>query len=177
MVPALFFYQLVLIVLVWLCFMLPWTWPSDPATCLITPTPTPPVPKRKRERKPFAGLTTKPPCDACEHTSDLRQRHPTPRHHASCPHGGDDARWTPPCISARIPTVPIGAGWAGVISAPMAIPIAVPGGSCCVWSVVTIFSRRSARFSMASAPPLSSSCAVLACLDVCFVNPVPVYFS
>ena len=27
------------------------------------------LPKRKREPKPFAGLTTKPPCDACEHAT------------------------------------------------------------------------------------------------------------
>jgi hypothetical protein len=73
MVPTLFFYQLVLIGLGWLCLMFHWMWPSAPATCLLTPEPTPPVPKRKRERSPFAGLTTKPPCDACAHTS---ARHP-----------------------------------------------------------------------------------------------------
>jgi hypothetical protein len=67
MIPTLFFYQLVLIALVWLCLMCHWMWPSAPATCLPTPEPTHPVPKRKRERKPFAGLTTKPHCDACEH--------------------------------------------------------------------------------------------------------------
>jgi IS1 family transposase len=78
MVPGLFFYQLVLIALVWLCLMLHWTWPSDPATCPMTPTPPPPVPQRKRERKPFAGLTTKPPCDACAHASDLRPEAPSP---------------------------------------------------------------------------------------------------
>jgi hypothetical protein len=72
MVPALFFSQLVLIALVRLCLMLHWTWPSDPATCPPTPEPPPPVPKRKRERTPFAGLTTKPPCDACAHASALR---------------------------------------------------------------------------------------------------------
>jgi hypothetical protein len=32
MVSRLFFYQLVLVVLVWLCLMLQWAWPSDPAT-------------------------------------------------------------------------------------------------------------------------------------------------
>jgi hypothetical protein len=78
MVPALFFYQLVLIALVWLFLMLQWTWPSDPATCPMTPTSTPPVPKRKRERKPFVGLTTKPHCDACEHASDLCPEAPYP---------------------------------------------------------------------------------------------------
>ena len=31
MVPDLFFYQLLLIALVWLCLMLHWVWPSDPA--------------------------------------------------------------------------------------------------------------------------------------------------
>ena len=31
MVSQLFFYQLVLVALVWLCVMLQWAWPSDPA--------------------------------------------------------------------------------------------------------------------------------------------------
>jgi IS1 family transposase len=78
MVSHLFFYQLVLIALVWLCLMLHWTWPSDPAPCPLTPEPTPPVPKRHRERKPFAGLTTKPHCDACAHANDLRPEAPCP---------------------------------------------------------------------------------------------------
>src|SRR5215831_7526342 len=78
MVSHLFFYQLVLIALVWLCLMLQWTWPSDPAPCPPTPEPTPPVPKRQRERTPFAGLTTKPHCDPCAQASDLRPA-------ASCP--------------------------------------------------------------------------------------------
>ena len=59
MVSHLFFYQLTLIALVWLCVMLHWAWPSDPATGPPTPEPTPPVPKRHRERTPFAGLTTR----------------------------------------------------------------------------------------------------------------------
>src|SRR5438128_5147418 len=42
-------------------------WPSDPATCPTTLPP--PLPKRHREPKPFAGLTTKPHCDACEHAT------------------------------------------------------------------------------------------------------------
>jgi IS1 family transposase len=78
MVPGLFFYQLVLIALVWLCLMLHWMWPSDPAMCPPTPEPTPPVPKRHRERTPFAGLTQKPPCDTCAHVSDLRPEPPCP---------------------------------------------------------------------------------------------------
>ena len=78
MVPTLFFYQLVLIALVWLCLMCHWMWPSAPATGLPTPEPTPPVPKRKSERTPFAGLTTKPPCDACEHGTAPRPQAPSP---------------------------------------------------------------------------------------------------
>jgi hypothetical protein len=67
MVSPLFFYQLVLVALVWLCVMLQWAWPSAPATAgPTTLEPTPPRPKRRREPKPFAGLTTKPHCDACE---------------------------------------------------------------------------------------------------------------
>ena len=37
MVPTLFFYQLVLIALVWLCLMLQWGWLSDRVTAQPTP--------------------------------------------------------------------------------------------------------------------------------------------
>src|SRR5215470_12574184 len=70
MVPALFFSQLGLLALVWLYCMLYWVWPSDAAACPITPEPPSPLPKRKREPTPFAGLTHKPHCDACEHATD-----------------------------------------------------------------------------------------------------------
>jgi IS1 family transposase/transposase-like protein len=76
MVSHLFFYQLVLIALVWLCLMLQWMWPSAAAPCPTTPEPTPPVPKRHREPKPFAGLTCKPHCDACAHVSAPRPQAP-----------------------------------------------------------------------------------------------------
>ena len=79
MVSDLFFSQLMLIALVWLCLMLHGLWPSAPATCPPPPEPTPPVPKRKRERLPFAGLTHKPHCDACEHHGDLRPQPPSSR--------------------------------------------------------------------------------------------------
>jgi hypothetical protein len=36
MVPNLFFYQLVLVALVWLCVMLHGAWPSDGATAQLT---------------------------------------------------------------------------------------------------------------------------------------------
>jgi hypothetical protein len=65
MVPPLFFSQLVLVALVWLCVMRQWAWPSDPATCPPPSEPTPPKPKRHREPQSLAGFTTTPPCDPC----------------------------------------------------------------------------------------------------------------
>jgi len=72
MVSPLFFYQLTLIALVWLYVMLQWAWLSDATTA----SPTPPRRKHSCEPKPFAGLTTKPHCDTCEHASDLRSEAP-----------------------------------------------------------------------------------------------------
>src|SRR4029453_13313139 len=72
MVSPLFFYQLTLIALVWLCLMLHWMWPSDAAACPTLPELLPPLPQRKRAPTPFAGLTTKPHCDACAHATDSR---------------------------------------------------------------------------------------------------------
>src|SRR5215831_16839839 len=83
MVPNLFFYQLVLVALVWLCVMLHWAWPSGCATASLIPSQTsPPRPQRRREPKPFACLTIKPYCDACAHVSAPRPeapRTPPPR--------------------------------------------------------------------------------------------------
>ena len=59
MVPALFFYQLALIALVWLCLMLQWAWPSAPTLSPTTQEPPPPRLKRTRAPTPFAGLTTR----------------------------------------------------------------------------------------------------------------------
>src|SRR5262244_1076108 len=78
MVSHLFFYQLGLIALVWLCVILHWVWPSDSATAYPTTLEsTPPRPKRRREPKPFAGLTNKPHCDACAHVSAPRPHPPS----------------------------------------------------------------------------------------------------
>src|SRR5262249_35396573 len=77
MVSHLFFYQLVLVALVWLCLMLQWAWPSDHvAMCPTAPEPTPPRRTRRREPTPFAGLTHKPHCDACAHATDPRPQAP-----------------------------------------------------------------------------------------------------
>src|SRR5215472_7908232 len=78
MVSHLFFYQLVLVALVWLCLMLQWAWPSaHAAVCPPAPEPTPPRPKRRREPTPFVGFPHKPHCDACEHATDPQAQAPT----------------------------------------------------------------------------------------------------
>ena len=131
----LFFYQLVLVALVWLCVMLHWAWPSDPATCPPPSEPTLPEPKRHREPKPCAGLTTKPHCDTCEHGTAPRPQAPSTPPPRIVPTRGRRRQVDTSRISAPTPTVPLAAGWAGAISVPMAIPVVVPGGSCCASSV------------------------------------------
>jgi transposase-like protein len=70
MVPSLFYYQLAILVLLWVCLMLSSLWPSPPSTAPRTPTQSiKPKRKRSREPKPFAGLTQKPPCPLCEQES------------------------------------------------------------------------------------------------------------
>src|SRR5689334_12447793 len=77
MVSNLFFSQLMLITLVWLCLMLQWVWPSDCAAASPTlPQPLPPRRTRRRVPKPCAGLIIKPHCDACAHASDPRPQAP-----------------------------------------------------------------------------------------------------
>ena len=78
MIPDLFFYQLVLVALVWLCLMLQWVWPSDRVTAQPTPPP-PTLPRRKQrcESTPFVGLTTKPHCDACDQAQAPHPRAPS----------------------------------------------------------------------------------------------------
>src|SRR5262245_11466684 len=77
MIPHLVSYQLVILVLLWLCLMLPHLWLSPPGGAPQTPTP-PSRPKRKpsTEPKPFAGLTHKPHCALCE--QEIRVRAPAP---------------------------------------------------------------------------------------------------
>lgn len=67
MIPHLVYYQLVILVLMWLCVMLPHLWPT-PASGRPKRPADPIKPKRNRssESKPFAGLTHKPPCALCE---------------------------------------------------------------------------------------------------------------
>jgi hypothetical protein len=53
MIPHLVYYQLVIIILLWLCVMLPHLWPSSPGGGPKTPTP-PIKPKRREHAKPGA---------------------------------------------------------------------------------------------------------------------------
>ncbi len=79
MVSHLFFYQLALIALVWLCCMLHWVWPSDGGTTSPTPSqPTPPLRRRSREPQPFPGLIHKPHCAACEQVAPAPEVPPPP---------------------------------------------------------------------------------------------------
>jgi hypothetical protein len=71
MMPPLFFYQLALLGLLWLCVMLHLAWPSrGPVSSRRSVEPETSVkPRRKRSNapKPFVGLTHKPPCVLCIH--------------------------------------------------------------------------------------------------------------
>jgi IS1 family transposase len=70
MIPHLFYYQLVVLGLLWLCIMLHHIWPSR---CALSqqgraePEPIKSRRKRSKEPTPFAGLTHKPHCVLCEH--------------------------------------------------------------------------------------------------------------
>src|SRR3989454_741606 len=67
MISDLFFYQLLLVGLLWLCLMLHGMWPSERVMPGSTrPPPLPPPRKRSSDPQPFPGLTHKPPCAACE---------------------------------------------------------------------------------------------------------------
>jgi IS1 family transposase len=77
MVSNLFFYQLMLSALVWLCLMLHGLWPTEPAAeHLTTAPPLPPSRKRSKVPKPSPGLTRQPHCDAC--AQDVTQRREPP---------------------------------------------------------------------------------------------------
>jgi IS1 family transposase len=111
MVAPLFYYQLVLLAIVWLFILLHLTWPRPGLTAPAAPAePDPITPKRPRSHEPksFEGLTHKPHCALCERDTAHPQPSPpgppdplpptnrrprevdTSRHF--CPHGGCDYR-------------------------------------------------------------------------------------
>src|SRR5262249_3103355 len=66
MIPQQFYYQLVVLGLLWLCVMLHFAWPSRDVTTQTKPAkPLTPRRQRSTEPKPFAGLTHKPHCALC----------------------------------------------------------------------------------------------------------------
>jgi len=68
MIPHLFYYQLVVLGLLWLCVMLHAVWPSRGAGSHPRPAASAPIkPTRPRAHapQPFAGLTHNPPCALC----------------------------------------------------------------------------------------------------------------
>ena len=76
MIPHLFYYQLVVVGLLWLCVMLHAIWPSRCAVALPQPAALVKSPRqRSHEPKPFVGLTHKPLCALCEQET----AHPTPQ--------------------------------------------------------------------------------------------------
>jgi IS1 family transposase len=77
MVSHLFFYQLVLLGLLWLCCMLHAAWPSSDAVGVPRPPERiPPSRKRPRVPPPFPGLTHKPHCEACAQAAASRPQAP-----------------------------------------------------------------------------------------------------
>jgi IS1 family transposase len=78
MIPHLFYYQLVILGLLWLWVLLHYAWPDRSATVSQRLTaPIKPPRKRSHEPKPFAGLTQRPHCAVCEH-ADAHPQPPPP---------------------------------------------------------------------------------------------------
>ena len=79
MVSHLVFYQLGLIVLVWVFLMLSGLWPSEPTAARpMPPKPLRPRGKYSKKPKPFPGLTRQPCCTACEQAIETPRLQPSP---------------------------------------------------------------------------------------------------
>src|SRR6266704_488342 len=79
MVSHLFFYQLMVLGLLWLCVMLHYAWPNEWTGGDQKPSkPLPPPYKRSSDPKPFPGLTRKPCCAACEQAAHEPAAPPPP---------------------------------------------------------------------------------------------------
>jgi hypothetical protein len=87
MIPHQFYYQLVVLGLLWLFVMLHLAWPSRGVTTQTKPA-KPITPRRQRSTapKPFPGLIHKPHCAACEQVAQDPEAPPPP---------------TPPLITSR----------------------------------------------------------------------------
>jgi hypothetical protein len=77
MTPNVLFYQLLLVALVLICFMIHVWWPDPSRATPPRPLqPNKPRRKRSKEPKPFTGYIHKPLCEACENRSDPRPKAP-----------------------------------------------------------------------------------------------------
>ena len=77
MAPNLLLYQLLLVALVLICFIIHVWWPDDLHVTLQMPRkPDTPCRKRSKEPKPFTGFLHKPLCEACEQEADARSKAP-----------------------------------------------------------------------------------------------------
>src|SRR5215467_2219898 len=77
MIPHLFFYQLVLLGLLCLFFMLHAAWPRQGTAIPRRPVePILPPRQRSSDSKPFPGLTRKPRCEACTQAAAPHQPAP-----------------------------------------------------------------------------------------------------
>ena len=79
MIPHQFYYQLVVLGLLWLFVMLHLAWPSRGVTTQTQPA-TPSTPRRQRSTapKPFPGLLHKPHWAACEQVAQAPEAPPPP---------------------------------------------------------------------------------------------------
>jgi hypothetical protein len=77
MAPNLLFYQLLVVALVLICFIIHVSWPDDSSA---TPQTSLKLDKSRRKRskapKPFPGLIRKPLCEVCEQGVDARLKAP-----------------------------------------------------------------------------------------------------
>jgi len=148
MMPYHFFYQLVLFVLVAVCHAVLW---PGPVEAFLTRRgqfkPSTPRRTRSNEPKPFAGLTHKPPCAACEHEATHPQPPPPvppdPMPPTKPPPTSVD---TLPALLVLILTVRIGVGSVLGTCARMAIPTVAHGASCTVRLAAVTCPKRTGRF-------------------------------
>src|SRR4030095_11278706 len=151
MVSHLFFYQLMLIALVWLCLMLHWLWPSEPAAERLTTAPLiPPSRTRAKGHKPFPGLPRQPHCDACAQDVTLRREPPCPPPPRLISIRGRRRQVDTSRLFVPTPIVAMAAGLISATSSRMAIPAVAPGGNSIVAAVVATFLRPRARRCMAN---------------------------
>src|SRR5882672_8558472 len=116
MVSHLFFYQLGLVALVWLCVMLHWVWPSAPPHARRHRSPRLHCPSARVSPNPLqaspTNLTATPVSTPPPPTCTPPQLHPR----VSCLRADAAARSTPPPIAVRTRMAGTSVGRAGGIS-------------------------------------------------------------